>query len=738
MDGAEFLLSMKDALSAPAANARSAAAQMQAQLKSLEAQQRLAGGGSIALNDAIRKQKASIDELKSAMPGLISTEAAAAAAAKASSAARKAAAGDAKAASREEAAAAKQAKVEASAAAKAAEAEIKAAAKAEAAAVREAKKAEEEATKSAAKEAKKAAQEAKKASDVRAAELAKVGESVGAAGGPLASLVEKFDGLGKAASTSSGQMALVVSAAAAVAAALLAVAVAAVAASVAFGALVAKMAHFALVTSDGKETYRRQLDVMAGGAKVGAELSEAIDRVKSASSRANEEVEGWGKSLANAGLRGKLFEETLQSMSDIAATMGPEVAGRLQDIVEKSKALGHFEVKAKNLKGMGIEMADLAKAMNMSVKDMEAAMKNGKVTTEAGVEAMNKALRGKLGGAAAAEAGSFTAQMLKFKDSIADLFEDINIKPFLEGLKSVLGIFKQGTSTASAMGVMIRGAFGAIFSVAGAVLPYVAGFLKGMVIGALQFYIAAKQVAKELGLVGGSGKSLITMKDAIEAGKTAFKVLLVVVLAVAAVLGVVLAVGIALGGVLAQMALRVYSEFQLVKLQVQSWIGVFMAVKAGATAAFSGIVAKIKGAFAGLSLAGIASNLATSFISAIKGSIGKVVAAMTALGGAAMSALKSVLGIASPSKVMLEYGGHTATGFAQGIERGTDKAAKAGDKLGAAVQPGGPAAAAGKGGGLHIEHLHWHGTAEDYPRFRAMLSQAFDGEINAGPEPATA
>ncbi len=60
--------------------------------------------------------------------------------------------------------------------------------------------------------------------------------------------------------------------------------------------------------------------------------------------------------------------------------------------------------------------------------------------------------------------------------------------------------------------------------------------------------------------------------------------------------------------------------------------------------------------------------------------------------------MKGILGIASPSKVMAELGGHTAEGFAQGVDGGSDRSQGA---LNAAVAPpaAGPSGGGGGGGG---------------------------------------
>lgn len=786
-DSAEFLLKMVDGASGPAGGAMASIRAMNQQLAALNAAQRLAGGGSVELHDKILQQKSALDSLKAALPALTAAEQASAAAAKAAAAeigtAKADAAAKAAAAAAEQSAAAKKsAAAQRQAAADVATAKRQASADIAASAARERldmargaaqnaraaeafKRSEADrarAARAAADAIKKAADDAAKAAkesaDAASAAMAKTSSSVSAAGGPLSSIVEKFNSLTTAAGTSSGQLGLVVGAASAAAAGLMALVAGAVAAAAALTAVGLALTMFALKAADSHQAFLRTMVGAAGSAKAAEELQGALERVADASPLAKDQIEGFAHSLAVAGLKGKQFEETLKSMSTVTAIVGPEAAGHLQGIIDKATALGHFDMQAKGLKGLGISMGDLAAQMGMSVAKMEAAMKAGKISTEAGVDAMNKAIAKRFGGQAADAALGFSAQMIKLKDKIADLFEDINIKPFLTGLKQIVGLFDSGSATGKAMKTMVVGAFNAIFAAAGAVLPYVAAFLKGMVIGALQFYIAAKQLGKELGLVGGHGKSLVTIKDAVNAGKVA------VGLFASAILGIIKAIravsqsSVAMGaikimllGIVAVIAIAAASFLLMVAfvavgvglivgaigLIVAACIAMYNGVKrqvALVGAVFTAIVGRIKGAFAGLSLSGIASNLANSFISAIKGSIGKVVAAMTALGGAAMSALKSVLGIASPSKVMIEAGGNTATGFAQGIDKGNDKVATSSAKMGAAVKPGGAKGPLGGGGPITI---NFHGAREDFEDFKSMMAKLLDGEIAAGAEVVT-
>jgi hypothetical protein len=78
--------------------------------------------------------------------------------------------------------------------------------------------------------------------------------------------------------------------------------------------------------------------------------------------------------------------------------------------------------------------------------------------------------------------------------------------------------------------------------------------------------------------------------------------------------------------------------------------------------------------FGGLSLVDMGRNLIMGFVGGIVGSVGSVVDAVKNAVGAAIGAAKSLLGIASPSKVFAGIGDNTAAGFAEGVSSGAPEA----------------------------------------------------------------
>ena len=105
-----------------------------------------------------------------------------------------------------------------------------------------------------------------------------------------------------------------------------------------------------------------------------------------------------------------------------------------------------------------------------------------------------------------------------------------------------------------------------------------------------------------------------------------------------------------------------------------------------------------------------------------------------------MATLKSTLGIASPSKVFAEFGGHTAEGFAQGVEGGS---ARVGDAVNAMVavpsRPSGGSRSvtmsSKSGGNTYNFYISGVKDAEELkdPSFLARLTEALEGAaLHAG------
>jgi len=187
-------------------------------------------------------------------------------------------------------------------------------------------------------------------------------------------------------------------------------------------------------------------------------------------------------------------------------------------------------------------------------------------------------------------------------------------------------------------------------------------------------------------------------KEGIDAIKTAFKFAASAAAAIAVVMGVL---GAAVGAVIAVV--------------VGTWYVLFVAPIQAVIEAIGALIDAFSGV--GNSIGNLGSQAmaaGTSFVQGLIGGItsgaGALVAAVQGLASSALGAFKGVLGIASPSKVMAEMGGHTVDGFAQGVDASADKAQASMDAM---VTPSsGKGGAAGKGGFSFVNCTFGEGMSE--------------------------
>lgn len=487
-----------------------------------------------------------------------------------------------------------------------------------------------------------------------------------------------------------------------------------------------KLMAFALASADAHRSTMLMLQGATGSAAGASAAADAIDRVASTSAIAKEQIVGMAQALAVAGISGKLLESTLKTMATVASVAGPEAASKLENIAKKAKAAGNFEIKTKDLKGLGISMEEVAKAMGMSVAKMTAQMKLGKVSTEQGMEAMNKALQARFGDAAAKQALGFGVQMMKLQENLAGLFKDVNIEPFLKGLHEVLSVFDQTTPSGKALHLIITKVFSGLFAAVSMAAPYIKAFLLGMVAGMLLVYIYGKKVYDSISKAfgGDTVSKADKLKVAMYAG-VAVAGLLVGSLVALAVAFVVMGAVALMAGLF--MALPFILPLVAVGLLIY---GIYKLVDALSEIQFP-------------SLGDAAGNMIDGLVAGISGKIGDVVASMASLGLAAKDSLLSVLGIHSPSRVMMQAGGFTAQGFAEGVDDGAGKAQSAMAKMAAPPDvAAGSAGGKGKGskGAVSIGQIgpfYGMGDGADLiDRIEEVVNDVFARLDFSGPEPA--
>lgn len=428
-----------------------------------------------------------------------------------------------------------------------------------------------------------------------------------------------------------------------------AAAAAVVAMGVALGAAAIGGMSLAISASEAKNDTLDALEAFQGSAEAADSTYKSIlgitDRVAISLKRGQE----LAIELSAAGLTsGAALTSAVESIGQVESVLGAGAGGKIQALIEKSLAGGEFKLESRALQGTGVSTAMIAEQLGITPKQLEAQIKAGQISAEKGVDALTKAVNSKFGALAGKQVLDFGAQMQKLKDNIIGIFADVDTGGFLTSLKDVLSVFDASTTSGAALREVLTGVFNGLFKVVEAVAPFVKAFLKGMIIIALQIYIAFKPLIK-------------TIRDAFGGDNTA---------AVEGFAGVFSR----FGEFLAQYLPFVVSFAQtligfLVPAFKLLWsvISPILTIVGAVITALGAISSVIQGFVLQAMTFGV--QIVTGLLDGIKSMASAPVDAIKGIASSALNAFKGVFGIASPSKVMAQMGGHMMGGLEQGIDK---------------------------------------------------------------------
>ena len=484
------------------------------------------------------------------------------------------------------------------------------------------------------------------------------------------------------------------------------------------------LTRFALVSADAARSQRLFLEAATGGRVAADALTTTLDNVAGRVAMAHGQLEELALSLARSGLEGRALDAALSAVATTSTVMGQAAGSALQSIAERARQTRRFVLGAFDLQGTGLKLADvttaLAKRFNVSFGAAQAALQNGTVRIEDGLEALDAAVQAKFGKIARAQLLAFSFQMQKAHENVSRLFAGVNIEPFLEALHDVLSVLEQSTITGRALRAMAETALNPLLAELAKLGPIAKAFFQGMVIGALFIIVAVLRLRQVFAdAFGGIRTHIDWVKVAMYAG----------IAVVVALTGAAIALAAAFVIVAAALLIASIPFLLLVALIVGAVVGIGYLI-----AILSVGFAKVVGFLRGLDFAAIGQQLIAGLIDGITSGVGLVIDAVKGLGQSAMAALKSTLGIASPSKVFAEFGGYTAEGFAQGVEGGSGRVD---DAVGAMVatpsQPTASSAGVGgqKAGGNTYQIInHFYGRSEDddlVTKIRQVMTEVFTG-----------
>ena len=292
----------------------------------------------------------------------------------------------------------------------------------------------------------------------------------------------------------------------------------------------------------------------------------------------------------------------------------------------------------------------------------------GKVSAEEFAEAINT----KLGDVAARRLLSLEAQGARFQRNVQAWFPPSFAEPALQGLSILVGLFDQNTAAGRAMRDAVSGVLDPIIGQAANAAYAVEAFVLGFLIGATKIYIAAKPavsaIADLLGIDGSDWELDSVLDAAASAGEW-----LAINIGEAAV-GLAVIVAVVAAGVVAfyDFSASVYATGEAIGMLAGEAAIAGLDFAESIAGAVASAVGAVTGAVASFVTAG--ADMVAGLVKGILSGGASVINAAKQIAQSAVNAAKSVLGIASPSKVFAAIGDNTGAGFVQGVAAQEDAA----------------------------------------------------------------
>jgi hypothetical protein len=360
-----------------------------------------------------------------------------------------------------------------------------------------------------------------------------------------------------------------------------------------------------------------------------AALAAAVVALGAAAVAGTVAIAAWAVGLADSARSAGLARDAVEAMHPEVAALHGEI-----DTLTKSTGLGTTELSdlARQLHGAKVKAKDMSRALEAAAlaeaalgkggaSDFIAEIKEGKRS----VNALSREVQDKLGGVVAKKMLGLDAQSAQLKKNFGEIFSGLNIDPVLSAMKVLVDLFDKNTAAGATIKFLFETIFQPLIDQAEKAAQFAEAFFLGLLIGALKIYIGLKPAIHAIQELFGfepDASLETTLARVTDAGQIMAGVIFGVAAAVATMIAAVLAIPAAL----------------------------------------------FAAGYAMANLADIGINMMRSLASGITGAAGVVVDAIKNAISAAIKSAKSLLGIASPSKVFAELGEHTGAGFERGVD----------------------------------------------------------------------
>lgn len=478
--------------------------------------------------------------------------------------------------------------------------------------------------------------------------------------------------------------------------------VATTAAVVGLKKLVDLAAQFSEARGDAERMLTTVFDSEKGAERTYNAIEDVTKRVAISQDKAIEVAD----SLAKAGVySGDAMVRAVESVGKAEAAR--KGAGQvIQGIIERSEKarsmgfgnMGGFTVNRAELRSAGIQYKDfletLSKQTGRSMRDVAGALRVGRVSVAAGLDALNATVDRKLGPLAEKKFLTIGAATTRLKDTFGRLFDQMDTSVVARALDGFTRFFDDTTVSGQTLERILSSIFDGLSKAVQTVMPYVQTFGDFLILTFLKVRFALKPVREWIANVFGgdsAGKvksfeqALLTLSDFI-----AVAFVPTIVAAFSVFVGVIWSALPAIGA----LAAGVISA---------TWP--FLAIGAAIYAVVKYCTWFVD-AIAAIDWGYLVDNMGKVGLDIVKGLIlgilpgGAMFAdAMTNLAQKGLDAFKKIFKPGSPSKVMIQQGLYIDQGLAKGIEANQGQPTAAMDNMGQATLGASPGASGSSGGG---------------------------------------
>lgn len=473
------------------------------------------------------------------------------------------------------------------------------------------------------------------------------------------------------------------------------------------------LAAAAVQLTQEKDALRATFDVFTGGG--GDKLLDELEDLAASLPFTADKLNVWAKSLLAAGIQGDKLKTSIQAVAAATAIMGDSGGQAALGLIKRFAMMAETGQKVKldrriltQMAEAGVSAKALAQALGVPAEKLGSmslsADELGKAMQKALIQNGEKPL--KLLGQ------TWASISAKLKEGWEDAFEDLGdlVGPFMRELENLASEFYAGGVASGTFKDAVKNALGVVFEIATRTVRAVHIAFLYLEIAFLKAKIALKPLTSALSDLGVSGGIVNVAMYAI--GATALILAVVFGVLAAAVLLIsapFIIAGIAIYLVITKIRQLIAflgeatDHMDNMKGAVSGWADSIIST-------ISGFASRASGALTSFVMSAIAAggNFVLGLVQALFTGQGPVADAAKQLAISAKNAVFAAMGIASPSRVMMRAGRHTAEGFALGIEAGTgDVEAAAQGTATAAIQgataaPGKPAPAPAGGGKVEV------------------------------------